>query len=243
VRLFPFIAGDYDAFPIHRTPEGTMKTIQISILAAALALTCAAASAQDKKAAAPPSKAPPATEKAPPASSQPAMSKEQKAMMDAMQRMGEVRPEHKQLDYFVGDWSATTTMWMGPKAPPEKAEGKTHTESLYGGRYIEMHYQGTYQGQAFTGEGFIGFDNLKGKFFNTWIDSMSTGFWLAWGSYDTAAKTYTFHGEMEDPMKAGAKIAVRQLVHVVDPGHYTFEWYETHAGKEAKTFQIEYAKQ
>jgi hypothetical protein len=219
-----------------------MKTIQISILAAALALACAAASAQDKKDAAPPSKAPPATEKAAPASAQPAMSKEQKAMMDAMQRMGEVRPEHKQLDYFVGDWSATTSMFMDPKAPPQKTEGKTHTESLFGGRYIEMHYQGTYEGQSFTGQGFIGFDNLKGKYFNTWIDSMSTGFWLAWGSYDAAAKTYTFRGEMDDPMKAGAKTAVRQLVHVVDPSHYTFEWYETHAGKEAKTLQIDYSK-
>jgi hypothetical protein len=218
-----------------------MKTIRISLLAVALAFACAAASAQDKKAA-PPSKAPPAAEKAAPASTPPAMSKEQKEMMDAMQRMGEVRPEHKQLDYFVGDWAATTTMWMDPKAPPEKTEGKSHAESLYGGRYVEMHYQGTYQGQPFTGEGFFGFDNVKGKFFNTWIDSMSTGFWLAWGSYDAASKTYTFHGEMDDPMKAGMKVAVRQLFHVVDPSHYTFEWYETRAGKEAKTFQIEYVK-
>ena len=153
-----------------------MKTIRISILAAALTLGCVAAYAQDKKAAAPPSKAPPATEKAAPAATPPAMSKEQKAMMDAMQKMGEVRPEHKQLDYFVGDWSATTTMFMDPKAPPQKSDGKSHSESLYGGRYVEMHYEGKYEGQTFNGEGFLGFDNLKGKFFSTWIDSMSTGF-------------------------------------------------------------------
>jgi Protein of unknown function (DUF1579) len=219
-----------------------MKTIRISILAAALSLTCMAASAQDKKAAAPPSKAPPAAEKAAPASAQPAMSKDQKAMMDAMQRIGEVRPEHKQLDYFVGDWSATTTMWMDPKAPPQKVEGKLHTESLFGGRYVEMHYQGTYEGQTFNGEGLFGFDNLKGKFFNTWIDSMSTGFWLAWGSYDAASKTYTFHGEMDHPTKAGGKIPVREVVNVSNPGHYSFEWYETRGGKEAKTMQIDYTK-
>jgi hypothetical protein len=71
---------------------------------------------------------------------------------------------------------------------------------------------------------------------------MSTGFWLAWGSYDTAAKTYTFHGEMEDPMAPSTKVNVRQVIHAVDPGHYTFEWYETRKGKEAKTLQIDYAK-
>jgi Protein of unknown function (DUF1579) len=227
-------------FPFTAHWEGPMKTIQISLLAAALALACAAASAQDKKAAAPASKTPPAAEKAAPA--QPAMSKEQKEMMDAMQRIGEVRPEHKQLNYFVGDWSATTTMWMDPKAPPQKIEGTSHTESLYGGRYVEMHYQGSYQGEAFSGQGSFGFDNLKGKFFNTWIDSMSTAFWLAWGSYDAASKTYTFQGEMDHPLKAGGKIPVRQVFHVVDPSHYTFEWYETRGGKEAKTLQIEYSK-
>jgi len=219
-----------------------MKTIRISILATALALACAAAYAQDKKAAAPPSKTPPATEKAAPAAAAPAMSKEQKEMMDAMQRMGEVRPEHKQLDYFVGDWSATTTMWMDPKAPPQKTEGKAHSESLYGGRYVKMHYDGTFQGEAMAGEGLFGFDNLKGKFFNTWIDSGSTGAWLAWGTYDAASKSYTFHGEMDDPMKAGAKIPVREVVKVTDPTHYVFEWHETRGGKEAKTMQIDYTK-
>ena len=219
-----------------------MKTIQVSTIATALLLTCAAASAQDKKAAAPQSEAAPATEKAPPASSQPPMSKEQKAMMEAMQRAGEIRPEHKQLAYFVGDWNSSTTMWMDPKKPPQKTEGTSHTVALFGGRYIETHYEGTFQGEPLNGQGLFGFDNLKGKFFNTWIDNGSTGFWLAWGSYDAASKSYTFNGEMDDELKAGAKTAVREVVHVTDPSHYTFEWYETRAGKESKTLQIDYSK-
>ena len=198
-----------------------MKTIQILTLAGALAIACSA-TAQDTK--------------------QPAMSKEQKAMMDYMQRVGEVRPEHKQLDFFVGDWSATTTMFMDPKAPPQKSEGKAHSESIFGGRYLKMKYEGTYAGQTFNGEGLMGFDNTSSKFFNTWIDSGSTNFWLAWGSYDSAAKSYTFRGEMDDPMKPGTKLAVREVMHIVDPTHYTFDWYETRGGKEAKTMQIDYAK-
>ena len=199
-----------------------MKTIRILTVAGAFAIACSAAAAQDNK--------------------QPAMSKEQKAMMDHMQRVGEVRPEHKQLDYFVGDWDATTTMYMDPKAPPQKSEGKAHSESIFGGRYLQMKYEGSYEGQTFNGEGMFGFDNTSGKFFNTWIDSGSTGFWLAWGSYDSAAKTYTFHGEMDDPMKPGTKMAVRETVRVVDPTHYSFDWYETRGGKEAKTMQIDYSK-
>jgi hypothetical protein len=207
----------------------------MGVLAAALTIACsamAADAAKDKK-------APAAKETA---KSAPAKD-DQQAMMDAMQRMGEVRPEHKQLAYFAGEWKATTTVWMDPKAPPEKSEGKTHAESKFGGRYIEMHHEGSFAGQPFSGEGLVGFDNLKGKFFSTWIDSMSTGMWLAWGSYDKASNTYTFSGSMDDPMKAGTQVKVREVIHPADDKHYSFAWYETRGdGKEAKTMQIDYAK-
>lgn len=213
----------------------TIQMIRVGALGAALAFA-SSAMATDKPAAKTPAKESKAAKEAPAAGS------DQKAMAEAFQRMGEVRPEHKQLEYFTGEWKATTTMWMDPKAPPEKTEGKTHAESKFGGRYVEMHHEGSFQGQPFSGEGLIGFDNLKGKFFSTWIDSMSTGMWLAWGTYDAASKTYTFHGSMEDPMAPSTQVKVREVIHAVDPGHYTFEWYETHKGKEAKTMQIDYAK-
>jgi hypothetical protein len=197
-----------------------MKAIHVLTLAAALAAT--AANAAESK--------------------QPAMSKQQQAMMEAMQKAAEVRPEHKQLDYFVGDWSTTTTMASDGKSPPQKSEGKAHNEAIFGGRYQRMTFDGTYEGQPFKGEGFLGFDNMKGKFLNTWIDSMSTSFWLAYGTYDAATKTYTFRGDMADYAKPGAKMSVRQVVHIVDPTHYTFEWYEMHGGKEAKMMQIDYTK-
>ena len=168
--------------------------------------------------------------------------REQQAMMAAYERMGEVRPEHRQLAYFVGDWDATTTMWMDPEAPPMTSKGSSRSAAILGGRYIETLHEGEAMGQPFSGRGLIGFDNLDGRYFNTWIDSMSTGFWLARGTYDAATTTYTFRGTTDDPMQAGTKTPVRIALHVVDPTHYRFEWYETHAGKEAKTMQIDYVK-
>src|SRR4051812_44959917 len=100
-----------------------MKTVCTTVLNAAVMLSCAAAFAEDTKPA--------------------PMRKEQDAMMQAMQRMGEIRPEHKQLAYFIGDWKTTTTMWMDPKAAPQTSEGKSHGAALYEGRYIETHHEGT----------------------------------------------------------------------------------------------------
>ena len=185
-----------------------MKAIQTfcgMTLIGALAITCSVATADDAK--------------------QPAMSKEQKAMMDNMERAGAVGPEHKQLDFFVGDWDVVTSMYMDPKAPPQKSEGKAHIESIFGGRYVKTKFEGTYGGETFYGEGTMGFDNMKGKFFNSWIDSGSTNMSLAWGSYDPASKSYTFRDEMDDHVKPGTKMAVREVMHVVDPTHYTLEWY------------------
>lgn len=199
-----------------------IRAFHVLTLAGALAIGCAAAKAEESK--------------------QPAMSKEQQAMMQAMQKAAEVRPEHKQLEYFVGNWNTTTTMESDGKSPPMKSEGKSHSETIFGGRYVRMMFDGTFEGQPFKGEGFMGFDNIKGKFLNTWIDSVSTGYWLAYGTYDAASKTYTFHGDMPDYAKPEAKMAVRQVMHIVDANHYTFEWYETHSGKEIKVLQIDYSK-
>lgn len=172
-----------------------------------------------------------------------AISTEQQKMMEAFQRMGEVRAEHTQLRYFAGDWNASTTLWMDPKAPPEKSGGKSHATAIMDGRFIETHYQGEFSGQPFVGQGILGFDNLKGKYFNTWLDSMSTGHWMAWGDYDAATKAYTFRGEMQDPMVPKTMLPIRQVVRIVDDNHYVFEWYEMRAGKEIKTMQIDYTRQ
>jgi hypothetical protein len=172
-----------------------------------------------------------------------AMTKEQQEMAAAFERMGAVRPEHHQLEYFVGDWNAKSTMWMDPKAPPQVSEGKSHSEAIFGGRYIETKFEGAMMGQPFTGRGLMGYDNLGGRFFNTWVDSMSTGFWLSYGSYDKPSNSYTFRGTMDDPMAPKSRVPVRVVVRITDPSHYAFDWYETHKGKETKTMQIEYTKQ
>lgn len=198
----------------------------MAVVVGALALFAAgAAGAEDKKAAEPP------------------MSAEQQAQMAAFANASTPRAEHKQLEYFSGTWAAKTQFWMDPSAPPQETAGTSKSEMIYGGRYASMSYSGTFWGQPFTGQGLIGYDNLRGKFFNTWIDSMSTSFWLAWGDHDKASNSWTFRGEMPDMMKPATIVKVRQVFHIVDPKHYTFEWYETRDGKEMKTMLIDYQRQ
>jgi hypothetical protein len=172
----------------------------------------------------------------------PELTPEQKAMMEAFQKMGEIRAEHKQLAWFNGKWTTQTTMWMDPSAPPEKSTGTAAFTPVWDGRYVHMTHEGSAMGQAFHGQGFMGFDNLKGKYFTSWMDSMSTGLWTALGTYDAATKTYTYVGRMEDPMQPTTIVPIRAVSRIVDDQHFAFEWHETRDGKETKTMQIDYAR-
>lgn len=172
----------------------------------------------------------------------PQMTPEQQAMMDAWQRMSEVRAEHKQLASFAGNWTAKSTMWEAEGAPPATSDAKATSSLVYDGRYLETVYEGDFQGQPFTGRSMMGFDNLAGKFFNTWIDSMSTGFWLSYGTFDKTSNTYTFTGDMHDMMAPATMVKVRTTIKVEGPDAYTFDWYETRDGKERKTMSIAYTR-
>lgn len=200
-------------------------------------LCCTGAFAQDTPA---PTEETPAAPAAAPAA--PEMTAEQKAMMDAYAKMGEIRAEHKRMDYFVGNWKTKNTMQMDASSPPQTSEGTASMAWILDGHYIESRMTGDMMGQPFEGRGLSGFDNLEGKYFATWADTMSTGHFVAWGTYDEATKTYTYTADMNDPMKPGTKTPVRIVEKIVDDNHFTFEWYETHDGKEAKTMTIEYTR-
>lgn len=203
-----------------------------AVVMGALMLSAAgAAGAEDTKAAEPPKTA------------EPPMTPEQQAQMAAFASASTPRAEHKQLAYFVGNWTTKSQVWMDPNAPAMETTGASKGEALYDGRYVSMSYSGTFWGQPFTGQGLLGFDNLRGKFFSTWIDSMSTSFWLAWGTYDKAGDAWTFHGDMPDMMNPATMVKVRQVFRIHDPKHYTFDWYETRDGKEMRTMSIDYQRQ
>lgn len=177
-----------------------------------------------------------------PAASQQQMSPEMQKMMEAWQKASTPGPQHKQLaEHFVGTWDTRQTMWMAPSAPPMTETGRD-TSALFGERHVRTEFSSRSMGQPFTGVAMTSYDNVTGKYIGSWIDSVSTGQFMAEGDYDPATKSYTFRGEMADPMKAGAKIPVREVIRIVDKDNRVMEWYETRDGKEQKTLEIVYTR-
>lgn len=173
----------------------------------------------------------------------PKMSAEQQAMMAAWQKAATPGPQHAQLaEHFAGTWDTRQTMWMDPSTPPTTETGKSVDTAVLGGRHVQTEFSGRFMGQPFQGIGFTGYDNVRGKYTSTWSDNMSTGVMVTEGDYDPATKTYTFRGQMADPMNDGAMIAIRETIRIVDADHHVMEMFEPRDGKEVRTMQIEYAR-
>jgi hypothetical protein len=172
-------------------------------------------------------------------------------MMKQMMEMSKLNENHKLLADMDGNWNFAIKMWMNPdpNAKPQESKGTANRKSVMGGRYVVMDVTGKMQmpgpdgkmkDMQFKGMGIEGYDNVKKKFVSSWIDNMGTGIQFSEGTYDPAAKTFTFASEME-PMP-GMKTPVREVLKMTDKDHMQMEWYETHGGQEKKTMEIAYTR-
>lgn len=212
---------------MHRTPLSPRRLVRFLAMSVAIALLVAAsASAQDKPAVGT-------------SGSMPAMDK---AMMDVMMKAATPGPNHQMLTSLAGDWTFKNRMWMNPSADPVESTGTVSYTTLLGGRFVQGQYRGDMMGMPFEGVGMMGYDNVTGQFQSTWADNMGTMITFMSGSYDEATKTLTYTGVMDDPMKPGTKVKVREVVRIVSPDSHVMEWYETRDGKEAKTMEIAYSR-
>lgn len=173
----------------------------------------------------------------------PAMSAGQQAMMDAWKKAATPGPEHARLaEHFAGTWNVAMTFWMDPDAPPMTETGSATITPVFGGRQLRQDFKGGFMGEPFEGTGMSGYDNVRKRYTSTWNDNMSTSTMLSYGEYDAATSTYTFTGEMADPMDAGAMIPVREVVQVIDADHHVMEMFEPRDGKDVRTMRLEYTR-
>src|SRR3546814_3705947 len=104
--------------------------------------------------------------------------------------------------------------------------GKSVDTVVLGGRQIRTQFSSRFMGQPFNGIGFMGYDNVRGKYVASWVDDMSTGLMTSEGDYDPATKTYTFVAEMADPTNDAAPIAIRETVRIIDADHHVMAMFE-----------------
>ncbi|HKY31364.1 MAG TPA: DUF1579 domain-containing protein [Candidatus Polarisedimenticolia bacterium] len=173
---------------------------------------------------------------------QPQMTPEQQAEMEAYMKAGTPGPQHQALAATAGDYDLKIKSWHEPGGPAMEDTGTAKRTMILDGRVLVEEVSSSMMGMPFTGRGMTGYDNVTGKYWSTWTDSMSTGIMVSQGTCDAAGKNCTFTGSWNDPVKKGP-VTARMTTRWTSP---TTEVFEMHApdkaGKEFKMMEITYSK-
>jgi hypothetical protein len=166
---------------------------------------------------------------------------DEKAMMEAMMKAATPGEQHKLLSGLAGSWDVKVTMWMDPTKPPTESKGTATSKMIMGGRYLEEKVTGEFGGMKFEGQSVTGYDNVQKKYLSSWIDNMGTGITNQSGSYDADKKTFTYEGEVIDPL-TGKKTKMKTTQKLVDKDKYEVDMFRVEGGKEMKEMHLDYAR-
>jgi hypothetical protein len=171
----------------------------------------------------------------------PQMTPEQKAEMEAYQKAGAPGAPHKAMAATTGSYSIKTKSWSEPGGPAMEETGTAKRTMALDGRVLVEEVSSKMMGTPFTGHGMRGYDNVSGKYWSTWTDSMSTGIMVSQGTCD-AKDNCTFTGSWNDPIKKGP-VTARMTSRWTSPTTELFEMYGPGKdGKEMKMMEITYTK-
>jgi len=171
----------------------------------------------------------------------PQMTPEQMAEMEAYMKAGALGPQHTLMAKHVGTFDVAMKSWGDPAAPPMESKGVAIRTLHMGGRVMHEEFQGDMMGMPFSGLSRSGYDNVSGKWWSTWTDSMSTGIMVSEGECDESFNC-TYVGTYNDPIKDGP-VTNRYVAKWTSPDKQQFAMYGTgRDGKEVKMMEMIYTR-
>lgn len=161
------------------------------------------------------------------------------AEMQAWMKAATPNENHKRLEYMLGKWDCSVTIWEPGMDAPMESQGKGKNRWILGERYISMHFKGSFFGMPFEGRGLTGYDNINKRYFSSWSDTMSTGITVDYGQYDEATDTFVYRGEFKSPL--GKLEKTKTVIKVVSKDQHIMTMYMVpDEGAQIKHMEITY---
>ena len=147
-------------------------------------------------------------------------------------------PMHAYLQPLAGTWQATIKITPAPGAAPLEGSVLLAQNFIFGGRFLQIKGDVEFMGRKGEGLTLIGHDNLRKKYTFYNIASVSTDATYAEGSYDAAARAFTFRGQNFDPASQKPR-RFRIVLTLVDDDHFVQEnYFEQADGSEFKGVEV-----
>ena len=171
----------------------------------------------------------------------PQMTPDQEALMQAYIAAGTPGAPHAALASAVGEYDLAIRNWDAPGAPATEETGTATRSMILDGRVLVEQVQASMHGMPFNGHGMVGYDNVTGKWWQTWNDSMSTGVMVSGGDCDDAGNC-TFHGSWNDPVTR-QPVSARFTTRWTDANTEVFEMHGPGPdGAEYKMMEMTYTR-
>lgn len=163
------------------------------------------------------------------------------AAMAALAKYSGPTEKHKALASLVGSWDAHSKAFMQPGQPPMEGHGSAEAKLILGGRFLQEDYSNTFGKMPFQGHGLTGYDLVKQKYVNVWVDNLGSWVTQSEGSFDASGKVLTLVGQMFDP-KSGKNVTSKTVTRIESPDRHVFEIYDLVDGKEVKAMEVVYTR-
>lgn len=143
---------------------------------------------------------------------------------------------HTALDPLVGSWEGTVRTWSAPGSTPSETRGAVTRTWVLDGRYLreEVREPGEPGRGGFEGVSFIGYNTLEDRYETVWLENRSTYMSASTGTYDAAARRFTFLSDRLDPV-SGRRSRGRTVLEVVGPDRTVIRGWAL--GPDGREFQ------
>ena len=139
------------------------------------------------------------------------------AIASAQMAMPKPGPEHKKLDYFIGNWTCDADSKPGPMGPGGKMTMMDESKWMEGGFFVVIHNQFKSVGMGSgSGIGFLGYDGDEKKYTYNELNSFGENI-VSKGTVD--GDNWTWIGEMKQPAGKG-----RFSEKILSPTSYSFKF-------------------
>lgn len=165
----------------------------------------------------------------------------QAAAMAAMAKLSGPSEKHKVLAQLAGSWEAHSKAFMRPGQPPLESHGSAETRLILGGRFLQEDYSNTFGKAPFQGHGLTGYDLIKQKYVNVWVDNLGSWLTQSEGTLDASGKVLTLAGTMPDP-QTGKGRPTKTITRIESADRHVFEIYDNVDGKDVKIMEVTYTR-
>ncbi len=170
------------------------------------------------------------------------MTAEQQAEMAGWMALAEPGDHHEHLAGYAGKWKMEIEMWMAPGAESMKYEAAGEAKWILGGRFLEWHHSGDFQGSPYSGIGFDGYNNGDERYETILMDNFGTLIVFYTGQCSEDGKVREMRGSFTNPM-AGGVIEQRNVFTWIDEDHFKLESFMKMGDEEYRHMEMLYTRQ